>query len=508
MPRLLQRALADDGAVLVRSGRVLVYPAGYAAGLAGVCNGWPWPAAAPPLSSSSSCSSGCTRLARRHSTQAYLPLRRTLLEAGVDRPAVLETAKNDCQRLYAAIAARLQRRDQEGRRTLRRRHGRADARQAAGAPARPTRCYRPRLAAMVAQRDQALAEAEAKYPPPHRRLGKRLRRRRRRPLRRQYDEAIAANQRQYEQQRAEMADRWLERPGAVPGRRSSEIRGRLRPLVSRLGRRRRGSIGRRRPKSRRRSASGRARCSWRGSKAACPQTRGCGRRRATSRCPCCCPFPRHSLLLLKAAGEGRAKAVQAIQAIMLRMLTAMPPGKVRFTILDPVGLGENFSAFMHLADYDEQLVASRIWTDSGHIEQRLADLTDHMENVIQVYLRNEFQSIEEYNRFAGEMAEPYRVLVVADFPANFSEAAAHRLKSIVPAAPAAASSRSLSVDTKLALAAAVPPRRPRARGDGAGVERGALRLAASRLRPAAGDARGAAAAPSASPRSSAPWAAR
>ena len=109
----------------------------------------------------------------------------------------------------------------------------------------------------------------------------------------------------------------------------------------------------------------------------------------------------------------------------------MPPGKVRFTIFDPVGLGENFSAFMHLADYEEQLVASRIWTDADHIEQRLADLTGHMENVIQVYLRNEFQSIQEYNAFAGEMAEPYRVLVVANFPANFSEAAAQRLKSVV-----------------------------------------------------------------------------
>ena len=148
-------------------------------------------------------------------------------------------------------------------------------------------------------------------------------------------------------------------------------------------------------------------------------------------------------MLLKAAGEGRPKAVQAIQAIMLRMLTAMPPGKVRFTILDPVGLGENFSAFMHLADYDEQLVASRIWTDSGHIEQRLATLTDHMENVIQVYLRNEFQSIEEYNRFAGEMAEPYRVLVVADFPANFSESGRPSPEEHRPAAaPAAACSPS------------------------------------------------------------------
>ena len=154
-------------------------------------------------------------------------------------------------------------------------------------------------------------------------------------------------------------------------------------------------------------------------------------------------------MLLKAAGEGRAKAVAAIQAIMLRMLTAMPPGKVRFTILDPVGLGENFSAFMHLADYDDQLVASRIWTDSGHIEQRLADLTDHMENVIQVYLRNEFPSIEEYNRFAGEMAEPYRVLVVADFPANFSEEAAHRLKSIVASGARCGVFVLASVDTTL-----------------------------------------------------------
>ncbi len=129
----------------------------------------------------------------------------------------------------------------------------------------------------------------------------------------------------------------------------------------------------------------------------------------------------------------------------------MPPAKVRFTIVDPVGLGENFSAFMHLADFDEQLVASRIWTDAAHIEQRLADLTKHMENVIQVYLRKEFRSIEEYNAFAGEMAEPYRVLVVANFPANFSEAAVQRLKSIVSSGARCGVFVMLSVDAKAAL---------------------------------------------------------
>ena len=39
-----------------------------------------------------------------------------------------------------------------------------------------------------------------------------------------------------------------------------------------------------------------------------------------------------------------------------------------------------------------------------------------MEMVTQKYLRNEYATIEEYNAVAEEVAEPYRVLVVADFP--------------------------------------------------------------------------------------------
>jgi hypothetical protein len=85
---------------------------------------------------------------------------------------------------------------------------------------------------------------------------------------------------------------------------------------------------------------------------------------------------------------------------------------------------------MHLADHDEQLVGGKIWTEPKHIEQRLTDLTEHMETVIQKYLRNEFQTIQEYNTQAGEVAEPYRFLVIADFPANLTEAAAKRLASI------------------------------------------------------------------------------
>ncbi|MCC6416958.1 MAG: AAA family ATPase [Gemmataceae bacterium] len=147
------------------------------------------------------------------------------------------------------------------------------------------------------------------------------------------------------------------------------------------------------------------------------------------------PFPQRGSLLLRARDEGRSAAVAALQALMLRLLTTIPPGKVRFTIVDPVGLGQNFAAFMHLADHDEALVGSRIWTETTHIEQRLADLTGHMENVIQKYLRNQFQNIQEYNAHAGEVAEPFRVLVVANFPVNFSLEAARRLVSIATSGP-------------------------------------------------------------------------
>ena len=169
--------------------------------------------------------------------------------------------------------------------------------------------------------------------------------------------------------------------------------------------------------------------------------------------PAFVPFPIRSSVLIKTAESGKSEAVKLLQAIMLRFLTSVPPGKVRFTIFDPVGLGENFAAFMHLADYHELLVTSRIWTETPHFDQRLTDLQAHMENVIQKYLRNEFETIEEYNSYAGEVAEPFRVLVVANFPTSFNESAARRLMSIVSTGARCGVYALISLDTKLSLPA-------------------------------------------------------
>ncbi|MEW6230989.1 MAG: FtsK/SpoIIIE domain-containing protein [Chloroflexota bacterium] len=156
-------------------------------------------------------------------------------------------------------------------------------------------------------------------------------------------------------------------------------------------------------------------------------------------------------VLLEASGAAKATAVRVVQSLMLRVLAAIPPGKLRFTFIDPVGLGQNVAAFMHLADYDENLVTGKAWTEPQHIEAQLADLTEHMELVIQKFLRDKYPTMEAYNVEAGEVAEPYRVLVVTNFPVNFTDAAARRLVSIVANGPRCGVYTLITVDTEQPL---------------------------------------------------------
>ena len=141
-------------------------------------------------------------------------------------------------------------------------------------------------------------------------------------------------------------------------------------------------------------------------------------------------YPQQGSILFETGKTGGNEAVAAINNIIFRLLSTTPPGKLSFTIFDPVGLGQNFAALMHLADYEESYINSRIWTQTAQFEEKLAELNEHMEKVIQMYLRNEYATISEYNAEAGAIAEKYHFLVIASFPVNFSETAARRLRNI------------------------------------------------------------------------------
>ncbi len=384
------------------------------------------------------------RAARRQSSAAHGALARTIADAQAARQQALIAAEAECERASRLIAEQFQRDMDAASDTFLRISGEAEAGKQKEIE-RLENTYPARLEEYQTRHDRQLKETEEKQGE----LLKKLERdhyARSHKLGRDHALASAENDRRYRADWDAMAQRWLTGVGRVAATveemnaacrrffpdwnatdwRAWQVPAEVPPAVA-LGR---YEIG-----------LGQLEGGVPGDQRLMPPA-------LDFSLPAVAPFPHRSTLLVEAGEEGRAAAVEVIQALMLRMLTSHPPGKVRFTIIDPVGLGENFSAFMHLADYDEQLVASRIWTEANHIERRLADLTEHMETVIQVYLRNEYQTIQEYNAFAGELAEPYRVLVIANFPANFSEAAARRLTSIVSAGARCGIYTILSIDPK------------------------------------------------------------
>lgn len=134
-------------------------------------------------------------------------------------------------------------------------------------------------------------------------------------------------------------------------------------------------------------------------------------------------------LLFKVPSHLKNQAVNMVQSLMLRFLATMPPATVQFTMFDPVGLGQNVAAFIPLGKFSDKLITSRAWSEPKHIEEELEKLTLHLQDVIQMRLRNEHKNIEEYNR-KSKVPEPYRVLTVMDFPTNCREDAVRRLVSI------------------------------------------------------------------------------
>ena len=127
--------------------------------------------------------------------------------------------------------------------------------------------------------------------------------------------------------------------------------------------------------------------------------------------------------------------IPKVSGIIAQILATYPPGMARFLLIDPVGLGQNFSFFHSLADHDEKLITNRVWSDRRHIRERLEDLIEHIETVVQKYLRSDFESIDQYNEQAGEIAEPYRFVFIYNFPESFDSEACLALERIMANGP-------------------------------------------------------------------------
>ena len=85
--------------------------------------------------------------------------------------------------------------------------------------------------------------------------------------------------------------------------------------------------------------------------------------------------------------------------------------------------------------------------DPREIDERLGEVVLHMEKVLQKYLRNEFETLDEFNRRAGEVAEPYHVVVVSGFPKGLTDNAIRKLERIAMSGARCGVFTLLGVDT-------------------------------------------------------------
>ncbi len=140
-------------------------------------------------------------------------------------------------------------------------------------------------------------------------------------------------------------------------------------------------------------------------------------------------------IIIRAQSNEFKDIVPNLSGVIAQILATYPPGMVRFLLIDPVGLGQNFAAFHALSDHDEKLITNRVWSDRRHIRERLEEIIAHIEGVVQTYLRSDFETIDKYNEQAGEVAEPYRFIFICDFPENFDNESCLALERIIANGP-------------------------------------------------------------------------
>jgi hypothetical protein len=155
--------------------------------------------------------------------------------------------------------------------------------------------------------------------------------------------------------------------------------------------------------------------------------------------------------------DKRAVAHSFVRSLMLRHLASVKPGELQFCIFDPVGLGQTAGDLLDLAEYDANIIGGKVWTSAKDLDTRLTELSAHIEMVIQKYLRTNYQTIDDFNDAAGEIAEPYRILVLFDCPTGVSEESLLKLKSIVENGPRCGVFTILALDESIQPSYGVDP---------------------------------------------------
>lgn len=108
----------------------------------------------------------------------------------------------------------------------------------------------------------------------------------------------------------------------------------------------------------------------------------------------------------------------SLQTTVLHLAAALPKGLCHVIAYDPIGLGSNLIA---LSNVSSKITGGRIITDSREFSSALINVRNLIPSVIQKVLGFKYKNLSliDYNK-DNEHQEPYTILVLSDFPNNYT----------------------------------------------------------------------------------------
>jgi stress response protein SCP2 len=110
---------------------------------------------------------------------------------------------------------------------------------------------------------------------------------------------------------------------------------------------------------------------------------------------------------------------RVVNNTLLRLVSLLPAGQFKMTLFDPVRLGDSARFIFGLGDAADTIIGDKVRSTDRELAETLLQLEEHLTFVTQKYLQGQYETLGDYNEAAGEVAEPYRALVLYDYPHGF-----------------------------------------------------------------------------------------
>jgi S-DNA-T family DNA segregation ATPase FtsK/SpoIIIE len=130
------------------------------------------------------------------------------------------------------------------------------------------------------------------------------------------------------------------------------------------------------------------------------------------------PFPFALALVLPEANEAQRRLAHHL---LLRLLSALPPGQLEMTLIDPLKQGQSAGPFLSLLKVEQLVPQQRVLTRSDEIETALDKLTDEVEEIIQRRFNDKSSNWSEYNANNADNPLRYKVVLLFDVPEQLSD---------------------------------------------------------------------------------------